>query len=464
QVIKFNTSGAQVGTFGAVGGISAGTKGIVGDLRFWNISGAGTDANGNLFVALNENCVSLRKFNPAGVKQWEVLGTMFTDIGSIDPTSDGADIYTMNEHIKFDYVTQQWSLYSMTLDRINNPSDPRALAGGGEFTSALMRRVNGNRVMFMTSMYADFWDVYRFDGEIAIHSQRIKDLGWSSLPDKNGNIWYESNNELRKISLTGFSKEGNPVFGAAVVVAPSIPAPIKKVERIEYDAQNDVMFIAGWTDANPNVNNNWGLIGSTISRFPNWSGGNRTASHSAVMPNDVEGFPMKAMSVADGYLFVGGSRDRGKLNVFKSTDLSSVGVIAAPTDMGEPGWLDIPHAIQAFKRSNGQYVILVEDNSKGKNFVYQWCPSNNCTPITNITDIALDEQIYIYPNPVADNILISGSVSPLAKYEIISVDGKLVKEGNIKDNLILSDDVQKGLYLLKIKTESAAIIQRFLKE
>ena len=377
QVIKFNTSGTQVGTFGDLGGISSGTKGIVGDLRFWNMSGCGTDANGNIYVALNENCVSLRKFNSSGVKQWEVLGTMFTDIASIDPASDGNEIYSVSEHMSFNYSTQQWGLTSITCDRIGNPTDPRNDVTGTGISSALMRRVNGNLIMFTTGMYADGFDVYRFDGEIAVHTQGIWGLGWSGLPDKNGNIWYESDGRIKKIPLTGFS-EGTPVFGDAVDITTSLPSPMTGVERVEYDADKDVMFIAGWTASNPNIDNSWGLIGSTIARYPNWSTGNRTASNTAVMPTDVEDFYPKSMSVADEYIFVGGSRDRGKLYVFNSSNLASVGSIAAPTNMGEPGWLDIPQAVQAFKKSNGQYLVLVEDNSKGKNIFYQWCPDGDC--------------------------------------------------------------------------------------
>lgn len=53
------------------------------------------------------------------------------------------------------------------------------------------------------------------------------------------------------------------------------------------------MYIGGWSSANPNINNNWGLIGSTIARYPNWNQGNRVASHTAVMPKDIEGFIQK---------------------------------------------------------------------------------------------------------------------------------------------------------------------------
>lgn len=384
QVIKFNTSGVQVGTFGDLGGISGGTPGIPGDLRFWNISGCDTDAEGNIYVALNENAVSLRKFNSSGVKQWEVNGMFFTDVCSIDPASDGNAIYSVNEHFTYDYTYQQWSLVATTCDRINHPTDPRV--PGYDESSALMRRVDGNLLMFTTNMYAGHIQVYRFDGEIAIHCQTFSELGWSCLPDKNGNIWYALGSIIRKIPLIGFN-DGVPVFGPVEIVSQSLPAPINSVERLEYDADEDVMYIGGWTPSNPS--NNWGTTGSTLARYPNWSTGNRIASDTTIMPLCFNGYYPKAMSVAGDYIFLGGVGDRGKLNVLNKSDLSSVGYIAREPSFGITGWLDIPHAVQAFKKSNGQYLILVEDNLRAKNIFYQWCPDGDCPgvviPVKGVT-------------------------------------------------------------------------------
>jgi hypothetical protein len=379
QVIKFNTTGEQVGTFGEEGGISSGNIGEVGNLRFWNISGAGTDAEGNIYVVLNENALALRKFNQAGILQWEALGMFFTDIASIDPYSDGTDIYGVNERMHFDYETQQWSLKAITNDRIAYPDDPRNGGHQTSITSALIRRVDGHLLQFNTGMYSGYWNVHRFDGEIAVFCQSFSNLGWATWPDKYGNIWYESGNQIWKIPLTGFFGDC-PQFGSAINVASSIPSPFNKIERLEYDVEKDVMFIAGYTNANPNSNNEWGLIGSTVARYPNWNSGNRTASHTAVMPKDVTGLSLKSMSVANDYLFAAGSRDRGKLKVFSANDLSYIGEINPPAEYGLIGWQDIVHSVQAYQRvANGMYVILTEDNARGKNLVYQWCPSGDCS-------------------------------------------------------------------------------------
>lgn len=376
QVIKFNTLGTQVGTFGDEGGISGGTPGLVGDLRFWNISGCGTDSLGNIYVALNEKGTSLRKFNSSGVKQWEVQGLFFVDQTSIDPASDGTDIYSPNEHIKYDYSTNAWSLHSITCDAIANPADPR-IATEGE--TSLIRRVNGNLLMFVTSMYAGHFDIYRFNGEIAVFCQTINGIGYSGLPDKDGNIWYASGSSIRKIPLTGFTN-GVPVFGPEVIVASSLPAPMTGIERLQYDVDSDVMYIGGWTATATNELSDWGIVGSTLARYPNWSTGNRTASSTVVPPKDATGHVMKAMSMAGDYVFTGLASESGKICVYSAKDLSLVGNITVPATMGTTGWIDLPHGIQAFKKSNGQYLILIEDDYRGKNILHQWCPTGDCTP------------------------------------------------------------------------------------
>ena len=383
QVIIFDTSGNQTGTFGDLGGISGENPGAVGDSRFWNISGAGTDAQGNIYVVLNENAVSLRKFNPEGILQWEVKGMFFIDITSIDPESNGTYIYGVNERMTFDYETQQWSLNAITCDRIAYPDDPRN-GHQGAITTALIRRVQGQLLQFSTGMYSGYWDIYRFDGEIAVFCQKFSNLGWATWPDKDGNIWYLNNQQISMIPLTGFSGDC-PQFGTPRIIEATIPAPFIHIERIEYYVDKDVMYLAGWTNANPNINDDWGIIGSTVARYPDWSQGNRTPSHTAVMNTDGEGFMPKSLAVANDYLFTGCSRDRGKLHVYNANNLSYTGFINPPKNWGTTGWLDIPHAIQAFQRWNNEYVILVEEGARGKNLVYQWCPDGDC--IQDCSDI-----------------------------------------------------------------------------
>jgi hypothetical protein len=38
---------------------------------------------------------------------------------------------------------------------------------------------------------------------------------------------------------------------------------------------------------------------------------------------------------------------------------------------GESGWIDIPYGIRAVRRSNGEYLVFVEEDWKGKVIFYR---------------------------------------------------------------------------------------------
>jgi hypothetical protein len=39
--------------------------------------------------------------------------------------------------------------------------------------------------------------------------------------------------------------------------------------------------------------------------------------------------------------------------------------------------VDIPEGIQAIRRSNGEYLVLVEEDRKSKILSYQWTPASS---------------------------------------------------------------------------------------
>jgi hypothetical protein len=40
----------------------------------------------------------------------------------------------------------------------------------------------------------------------------------------------------------------------------------------------------------------------------------------------------------------------------------------------ESGWVDFPDAIRAYRRKDGEYLVFVEEDWKGKIMVYRWKP------------------------------------------------------------------------------------------
>ena len=91
--------------FGEYGGIAAGKPGEVTPTKFWGIRGIGMDAAGNLYVAMSEMGTVLRKFTPDGELAWELRGDFFVDLACADPTTDGQDVWGIQEHYRMDYCS-----------------------------------------------------------------------------------------------------------------------------------------------------------------------------------------------------------------------------------------------------------------------------------------------------------------------------------------------------------------------
>ncbi|XXU33775.1 hypothetical protein WME93_33275 [Sorangium sp. So ce1000] len=41
----------------------------------------------------------------------------------------------------------------------------------------------------------------------------------------------------------------------------------------------------------------------------------------------------------------------------------------------DSGWADVPMGITALRRADGEYVVVVEEDARGKNLMYRWRPA-----------------------------------------------------------------------------------------
>jgi hypothetical protein len=173
-------------TFGdSLGFLSGDTPGKVGDLRFREITGIGTDESGNIYVGMSSfygGC-KLQSYTPAGKKNWELNGLMFVDNGDFDPTTDGRDIFTKSHHFVWDSTKpagQEWIDTAYTLNRFKYPDDARLhnQSNNPNVTihpsSTWIRYKDGEKIMIINDMYNEQLRMYRFDsatdGETAIPS------------------------------------------------------------------------------------------------------------------------------------------------------------------------------------------------------------------------------------------------------------------------------------------------------
>jgi hypothetical protein len=83
------------------------------------------------------------------------------------------------------------------------------------------------------------------------------------------------------------------------------------------------------------------------------------------------------LAAAGAYVFTGGWKGRGRVWVNRMSDGSEVGVLDPGPTLGgveNTGWIDILTGITAFQRSNGEILVFVEEDYKGKAILYRWMP------------------------------------------------------------------------------------------
>jgi hypothetical protein len=160
QVLTFDVTGPprRVAAFGDEGGLLSGTPGRVAPHKLFALRGAGTDAAGNLYVAMGfsgapvGNCI-LRSFDPSGNLRWELYSTAYVDTFGFDPDSDGAVIYGRTAVFDLDLAKRksgaEATLRAITLDHLHEPDDDRIKYG----CSVVVRNLDGRRLVYMIGQY-----------------------------------------------------------------------------------------------------------------------------------------------------------------------------------------------------------------------------------------------------------------------------------------------------------------------
>ena len=421
-----------VSSFGKAGGIGAGTPGDATDpQKLFGITGVGTDSAGNLYVALNEFGVWIRKFDPTGKLLWQLEGAGFVVTADTDPASDGLDVYTTQNHYRIDPAKapgQDATWVGHTLDSVKYPQDCRLFLTDHHHnsTTPFLRRMNGHLYMFITGMYAGDLLIYRFDGEIAKPSGAIFKQPWTGNPgwppnqpaqgewiwrdvsgngafeagefdqpgtganapsncwvwfvDDQLNLWEGGDRNFRYFPLQGFDAQANPIYTYASMKTVALPAPFTVVRRLHYDVTSDVMYMTGYTADAVFDNAHWKEAGKVLARYDKWSAGSPTPTWTVNLPWDTTVDPVVtpgSLAWAGDYIFMSGIATRGQVWVFAAKDGSPVGTWQPGSNVGgvdRTGWVDIPYGMSATKRANGEYVVNLEDDQWNKVLLYRWKP------------------------------------------------------------------------------------------
>jgi hypothetical protein len=403
QVLFYDVSHTPklVATFGEKGGLLSGVPGLVTPKKLFALVGAGTDAKGSLTVGMsfgngpNGHCF-LRSFTPAGNLRWELYNASFVDTYGFDPASDGSVVYGRTAAFDLDLTRTkpggEATLKAITLDPLYHPDDPRQKYG----STAILRRPGGKRVLYTIGQYAGGYRLYTFDEPNGYLAHPVHQIGpkkgegeqWAWDVDEKGGIWHGDapGKTIRRYAFKGWNGK-KPVYDWAHPQTWPWPDGWEIVRRIEYDAQTDALYLSGYLKGDRVES--WGIIGATMRRYDGWMNGAKSLRWTMETPRDGNPDPKEgplspsSVDLAGDYLFFGmvkPTNEKEYVHIFRPSDGRYIGsfepgasVVGKGDGVGV-GWLDMPYSLQAMRRKNGEYLVLVEEDWRGKNLLYRWTP------------------------------------------------------------------------------------------
>ncbi|MHA4806875.1 Ig-like domain-containing protein [Flavitalea flava] len=480
KIFDISSIPLQTGSFGDPGGVYSGVTGMIAPKKLYGIRGMGTDSLGNLWVANSgfpsqAGGTDLRHFDSLGNMNCNLKGLIFVQSADADPGAQ-TDVYLNNErtHVNYDGAPGDWTFTSESINPFKYPDDPR-LSMSMETT--WMRRINGQKYMFQLNMYAEFLAVYRFDGEIAVPMAMFT-IGWNGQWDKykwqidkrptwdpnayNSRrwLWVDKNGDGQVSSdefsvydigypyntgiavtangtvivggrhLLSFPANGTDANGVlqystgSVTDRPLPAAPdLYDVNRLKYVDSTDMMYIASGGNY-PNFN--------TIYQFANWSAGGtlRRVIRTGLNPGE-------SFTADDKFIYAAGVKNgvytslQGEVDIWDAGTGLPVGYLVPGSEVNnQSGWIDLTYGLNTFKRPTGERVLLVEEDWKGKNIIYQWKDHFIPPAIDSLIILApKDSAAFTYGSPVTFSTYINdgkgdSTIGKLAFY----VDGVKVAD------------------------------------
>jgi hypothetical protein len=116
-----------------------------------------------------------------------------------------------------------------------------------------------------------------------------------------------------------------------------------------------------------------------VVRIDGWSKGNRKPAVTIDLPVRKENITPTSMDVAGDYLFYVEQYEfgRGRVHVHHLVNGAYVGYLDPDASVGgrpNCGWFDMANSLTAFRRANGEYLLVVEEDFRAKNLIYRWKP------------------------------------------------------------------------------------------
>ena len=212
--------------------------------------------------------------------------------------------------------------------------------------------------------------------------------------DDNGDMWqqnYADNNPniyWRRYYFQGFDEHGSPIYDfqhmAIYTVGAGLDFPdLTEVDKIVFDphaSKGGTLFA-------------FGSNGTQIVKYDHWDltpiGQPKTAAWSISLPTDFDinnYWQGDGIAIAGDFIFVdfnagtaasAGTWRNQYIQVYQAKTGAYVGRIVAGPDVGgmlNIGDADESHSTSAYKRANGEYVLIREEDYQAKLLMFRWTP------------------------------------------------------------------------------------------
>lgn len=408
--------------------------GQVAPLKFNRPVGVGFDANSNIVVAAGKlandvagsliETTELRKFTPSGKPLWELYGLEAMNMAAPEPGTDCQSIYTPLHRYAVDYTKppgQDTRYAAFLMDGWRYPEDPRILE---KMTGAIVRNIGGRKVLFTVANRGQAVAAYRFatDSEIAIPAMlwHLADSKTRSEPVAAPSaaqwIWRDQNHDgamttnefvavmgdtkpqdcfideacglwlttkaqdasFRYYPCQGCDAQGAPIYDLAKQRLFRPPPEFTELGRVYYDCASDTLYLGGYTRERPHTGREFKEFGTELMVVPGWLRGERRVSLRFTLPyvskgqGGHEAFSAQALWVTGDFIFVGIAASAEVIAYDRHTGALRKVFVPGPEVGGRAGLLDLTYSVNVSRRTNGEYIILVESNDQAKILLYRW--------------------------------------------------------------------------------------------
>ncbi|HBT75446.1 MAG TPA: hypothetical protein DEB39_00655 [Planctomycetaceae bacterium] len=238
--------------------------------------------------------------------------------------------------------------------------------------------------------------------QIFMDAKEFESHGFEDAPasdgwwvDAAGDVWQASLKDgIRRFRFQGLDEfTKGPIWNYANVDHYPHPAELTQLKRIRYDVETDTLYLGGCgtVDGVEHTNQHWKPMGPVVCRYDHFLKGSNPGNTEGkrrwltVLPyvagsRGHESCEPMGFDIAGEYLFApytGASKESGfktgHVEVYRLEDAVPVGWMEPdPETVGEVGLQDMRECLSAHRKSDGEYIVFLEDDYKAKVVMYRF--------------------------------------------------------------------------------------------